>query len=81
MGTLGVRLKIRRVCERGMKDRKSYLDKDTHTWRWWSRRVVTRLLQQPADTGQEETEEKMAEKVEVQQKEKEEEMRKERTNV
>ena len=48
------------------------MDKDTHTWRWWPRRVVTRLLQ-PADTGQEEAEE-MGEKVEVQ--EEEEEMRK-----
>ena len=38
------------------------LDKDTHTWRWWPRRVVTRLLQ-PADTGQEEAEE-MGEQVE-----------------
>ena len=49
------------------------LDKDTHTWRWWPRRVVTRLLQ-PADTGQEEAEE-MGEQVEEKE---EEEMRNEK---
>ena len=53
------------------------LDKDTHTWRWWPRRVVTRLLLQPADTGQEEVEEEMGEKVEVEKEEKEEVMMKE----
>ena len=38
----------------GVKDIKKYGDKDTHTWRWWVwRRVVTRLLVQPANTGQE----------------------------
>ena len=47
------------------------LDKDTHTWRWWPRRVVTRLLLQPADTGQEEVEEEMGEKVEVEKEKKE----------
>lgn len=52
------------------------LDKDTHTWRWWPRRVVTRLLLQPADTGQEEAEE-MGEKVEVEKEKKEEVMMKE----
>ena len=37
-----------------MKDIKKYGDKDTHTWRWWVWRcVVTRLLVQPANTGQE----------------------------
>ena len=50
------------------------LDKDTHTWRWWPRRVVTRLLLQPADTGQEEAEE-MGEKVEVEKEKKEEVMK------
>ena len=43
------------------------MDKDTHTWRWWPRRVVTRLLQ-PADTGQEEVEE-MGEQVEEKEEE------------
>ena len=38
----------------GVKDIKKFGDKDTHTWRWWVwRRVVTRLLVQPANTGQE----------------------------
>ena len=52
------------------------LDKDTHTWRWWPRRVVTRLLQ-PADTGQEEAEE-MGEQVEKKEEKEEEEIRNEK---
>ena len=44
------------------------MDKDTHTWRWWPRRVVTRILQ-PADTGQEEAD-MMGEEEEVQEKKK-----------
>ena len=53
---------------RGVRVGRSYLDKDTHTWRWWPRRVVTRILQ-PADTGQEEAD-MMGEEEEVQEKKK-----------
>ena len=67
-GSRGADYKISKWVRRGVRVGRSYLDKDTHTWRWWPRRVVTRILQ-PADTGQEEAD-MMGEEEEVQEKKK-----------